>query len=81
MDRILICMGVFLTLFVIAMILMFIAFQSVPDTLIVSVFSCAGLECGVMGAIKNRKEQIRSQIREIEDKEAVCERTDSSCEL
>ena len=69
MDRILVFLAVFLIIFTGCMITVFCVCQAVPDTLIVSVFSAAGLECGIMGAIKNRKEAIRAQIREIEEKE------------
>lgn len=69
MDCILALIGVFLLFFTVAMVLIFCVFQTVPDTLIISVFGACGLECGVMGAIKNRKESIRAQLREMKDGE------------
>lgn len=55
MDTILILMGLFLFAFTIAMIVIFIKYQAVPDTLITSVFACFGAEGGFMAVIKTAK--------------------------
>lgn len=55
MNTILICMGLFLFVFTIAMIIIFIKYQAVPDTLITSVFACFGAEGGFMAVIKTAK--------------------------
>lgn len=81
MDRILLVLGVFLLVFVAVMVALFAIFQAVPDTLIVSVFGCAGLECGVMGAIKTRKDAIRGRLDELErEREESGPNVDSTCE-
>ena len=67
MDKILVFMGVFLLLFVVTMIVLFTIFQSVPDTLIVSVFGACGFECGAMAAIQNRKTAARAKLEEIQN--------------
>lgn len=63
MDRILVAMGIFLVLFVIAMIILFVLFQSTPDALIVAVFGICGFECGAMAAIQRRKTEVRERLR------------------
>lgn len=55
MDLILVLMGAFLLVFTFIMIILFVAFQSVPDTLIMSVFACFGAEGGFMALIKSAK--------------------------
>lgn len=70
MDFILAVLGVFLLVFVVVMILLFIAYQSVPDTLIMSVFAACGLEGGVMGWIKTTKDKIREKWEEQENTQA-----------
>lgn len=55
MNTILVCMGLFLFVFTIAMIVIFIKYQAVPDTLITSVFACFGAEGGFMAVIKTAK--------------------------
>lgn len=55
MNIILILMGLFLFIFTIAMIVIFIKYQAVPDTLITSVFACFGAEGGFMAVIKTAK--------------------------
>ena len=67
MDRILVCLAVFLLAFTVAMIAIHIRCGTTPDTLIVSVFSVCGGECGVMGWIKSAKE--RNQERKWRDQE------------
>ncbi len=55
MNAILVCMGLFLFIFTIAMTIIFIRYQAVPDTLITSVFACFGAEGGFMAVIKTAK--------------------------
>lgn len=55
MNAILTCMGLFLFAFTIVMIIIFIKYQAVPDTLITSVFACFGAEGGFMAVIKTAK--------------------------
>lgn len=66
MDKILLAMAIFLFSFIVIMTTVFCLYQATPDTLIVSVFSVCGVECGVMGTIKNRKEAIRARLQELE---------------
>ena len=61
MDRILVLIAVTLVIFTVAMIILFIMYQSVPDTLIASVFSVCGGECGAMAWIKTAKEKYREK--------------------
>lgn len=68
MDRILLVLAIFLLAFVIAMIAVFVCCGSVPDSLVTGVFALCGGECGVMGWIKNRKEQVQSRKWELEDR-------------
>lgn len=65
MNIILILMGLFLFIFTIAMIVIFIKYQAVPDTLITSVFACFGAEGGFMAVIKTAK--LKNEKEEIED--------------
>ena len=55
MNTILAFMGLFLLAFTITMIVVFIKYQSVPDTLITSVFACLGAEGGFMSLIQTAK--------------------------
>lgn len=55
MNTILAFMGLFLLAFTITMIVIFIKYQSVPDTLITSVFACLGAEGGFMSLIQTTK--------------------------
>lgn len=57
MDKILIVLGVFLLCFIVAMVVIFIKKDSIPDTLVQCVFGACGLEGGVMGWIKTTKER------------------------
>lgn len=45
LDKILICIGIFIGLFIIAMIVLFCIFQSIPDTLVIAVLGSGGTEC------------------------------------
>jgi len=55
MNLILILVGAFLLLFTVAMVVVFLIKDAVPDTLITCVFSALGGECGIMGLIKMTK--------------------------
>ena len=61
MDLILVIIGVFLFLFVVVMIVVFCLYQTVPDTLVASVFAACGGEFGVMGWIRTTKERTRER--------------------
>lgn len=61
MDRILVIIAITLVIFTVAMIILFIMYQSVPDTLIASVFAVCGGECGAMAWIKTAKEKHREK--------------------
>lgn len=52
-DVILIIMGITLFLFIVTMIILFCLFQSIPDTLVISVFGIFTGECGIMGMLKH----------------------------
>lgn len=84
MDKILIVLGVFLLCFIVAMVVIFIKKDSIPDTLVQCVFGACGLEGGVMGWIKTTKERrqdrrwARQDAREAE-REAREERENNQC--
>ena len=61
MDRILVCLGIFLLAFIITMIVVFVYIGSTPDTLITCVFAICGGECGILGWIKTNKEKLRDR--------------------
>lgn len=69
MNFILILVGIFLLIFTITMIILFVAYGSVPDTLVTCVFAALGGECGVMGWIKTTKERYKDREWELEDRE------------
>ena len=73
MDRILVLIGLFLLLFTIAMIVVFIRYGAVPETLSTSVFALCSAEGGIMGRIKNSKEPSLSRKWEIEDRKTFTE--------
>lgn len=77
MDRILVILGLFLFLFVIAMIALFFLFQSTPDTLIVAVFGFCGFECGAMAAIQRKKTEINARLKEAQGKDPPDESEDN----
>lgn len=64
MDIILLVVGVLLIAFVVAMIVTFWRFGTVPDTLITCFFGAVASECGIMGWIKTAK--VRHQEHEWE---------------
>ncbi len=55
LDKVLITVAIFDLIFVIAMIVIFCLYQSVPDTLIVSVASCTFGECGCCAFVFKQK--------------------------
>lgn len=55
LDKILILVGIFIALFVISMIVLFCIFQSIPDTLVVSVLGSGGTECILCAIIQIAK--------------------------
>lgn len=66
LDKVLISVAVFDLIFVIAMVIVFCIFQSVPDTLIMAVFGATFGECGCCAyvfkqKIKNKNEEIDSE--------------------
>jgi len=69
MDVILVVVGVLLISFTITMIVMFVKYGAIPDTLCTCVFAALGGECGVMGWIRTSKERHRDRSYEIEDRE------------
>ena len=69
MDVILVIVGVLLISFTITMIVMFIRYGAIPDTLCTCVFAALGGECGVMGWIRTTKDRQRDRKYEIEDRE------------
>lgn len=68
MDRILVLLGIFLLTFTIAMIWVFLVCGSIPDTLVAGVYGACSVEGGIMGWIKNRKEQAQTRKWELEDR-------------
>lgn len=54
--------------FVIAMIVVFARYQSVPDSLVAGVFGLAGGECGILGWVKSSNEKTRQRQWEVEDR-------------
>ena len=57
LDKILLTVAIFDLLFVIAMIVLFCAFQNVPDTLIVAVLGATFGECGCCSYIWKAKQE------------------------
>lgn len=57
LDKVLIAIALFLLLFIITMIVIFCIKDSVPDTLIISVFGATTGEVSVCGWIKTVKER------------------------
>lgn len=57
LDKVLIILAIFLALFVIAMIIIFICFQAVPDSLIIAVLGSGSSEailCCVITCVKKK---------------------------
>lgn len=71
MDRILVFIGGLLIVFTIAMIVIFLIKDSIPDTLVTCVFGVCGGECGIMGWIHTAKLK----------KNETCDSEESSAEL
>lgn len=59
MDLILLIIGIFLTVFTTAMIVIHCVTGSTPDMLITCVFGICGIEGGVMGWIKTSKNKLQ----------------------
>lgn len=83
MDFILLIVFLCLTVFTIAMIVLFTVYGSVPDTLITCVFATLGGECGILGWIKTTKEkkqerrwQLADMRREKEKAERIAQQTE-----
>ena len=83
MDFILLIVFLCLTVFTIAMIVLFTVYGSVPDTLITCVFATLGGECGILGWIKTTKEkkqerrwQLADMRREKEETERIAQQTE-----
>ena len=62
MDVILIIVAVLVIAFTVTMILLFLRYAMVPDTLITCFYAAMASECGIMGWIKTAK--VRNQERE-----------------
>lgn len=71
MDRILVFLGLFLLVFTITMIIVFLICGSIPDTLVAGVYGACSVEGGIMGWIKNRKEQVQARKWELEDRKQM----------
>ena len=69
MNVILALMGIFLLVFIVAMVVIFTRQGTTPDVLITGVFALCGGECGIMGWIKNHKEKAQARKWELEDRE------------
>lgn len=69
MDVILIIVGALLVSFTVTMIVVFVKYGAIPDTLCTCVFAALGGECGVMGWIRTTKERHRDRGYELEDRE------------
>lgn len=83
MDFILLIVFLCLTVFTIAMIVLFTVYGYVPDTLITCVFATLGGECGILGWIKTTKEkkqdrrwQLADMRREKEEAERIAQQTE-----
>ena len=83
MDFILLIVFLCLTVFTIAMIVLFTVYGSVPDTLITCVFATLGGKCGILGWIKTTKEkkqdrrwQLADMRREKEEAERIAQQTE-----
>ena len=68
MDKILLILGIFLLLFVIAMIIVYCVTGGIPDTLCTCVFTACTGEIGVMGWIKTTKDRHQERQYELEDR-------------
>lgn len=74
MDVILIIVGALLASFTIAMIIIFIKYGSIPDTLCACVFGALGGECGAMAWIRTSKDKNRDREIELEDRKYLEEK-------
>ena len=69
MDLILIIVGVLLISFTITILVVFVKYGSIPDTLCTCVFAVLGGECGVMGWIRTTKDRQQTRKETLEDRE------------
>lgn len=68
---IVVCVLAAVALFTVAMIYVYAQYGGIPDTLVVSFFSFAGGEAGVLGFIKCNDERQKKKTVEPENEEAV----------
>ena len=66
LDKVLLTIGIADFLFVVAMIIIFCIYQSVPDTLIMAVFGATFGECGCCSYIWKHKQE-RKLDKEVEN--------------
>lgn len=60
-DKILLIMAMFILIFVVAMVVVFCIYQSIPDALVMGVFGlCAG-ECGFMAWIERKDKEFEGK--------------------
>lgn len=67
MDLILVIVGVLLLVFTITMIVLFVRYGAIPDTLCTCVFAALAGECGIMGWIKTTKERYKDREWQLQD--------------
>ena len=68
MDAVLVLIAVLLIAFIVAMIVIYCRFMSIPDTLCTCVFAACTGELGFMSLIQNSKNKYRDREWEKEDK-------------
>lgn len=71
MDLIISIIGIFLLVFVVCMVVLFIKYGSVPDTLITCVFAALGGECGILGWIKTNKDKLQDRQWMLQDEKRL----------
>ena len=64
MDRILVIIALAVVIFTAGMVLLFIFYQAIPDTLCACFFALCGTECGAMAWIKTTKERLEDKLEE-----------------
>lgn len=68
MDKILLILSIALSIFIIAMIVIYCKTGGIPDTLVTCVFAVCGGECGAMAWIKTSKERNKERLFELQDR-------------
>ena len=68
MDKILCIVAILLIVFTLTMIVLFILYREIPDTLCTCVFSVLGGECGIMGWIQTTKTRHMERECEMQDR-------------